>query len=67
MLTMIYKPGGKTKVWRVMAHVKVIDSADMASHLTDGWLDHPGKLFSEPEEKSKRGRKSKAVTSESDN
>lgn len=66
MLTMIYKPGGKTKVWGTTAHVKMVDSADVESHLADGWLDHPSKLFAEPEEKPKRGRKPKAATDESD-
>lgn len=66
MLTMIYKPGGKAKVWGTTAHVKVIDSADIESHLADGWLDHPSKLFAEPEDKPKRGRKTKAATDEPD-
>lgn len=66
MLTMIYKAGGKTKVWGATAHVKVVDSADVEPYLADGWLDHPSKLFAEPEEKPKRGRKPKVDADEPD-
>lgn len=66
MLTMIYKPGGSTKVWGATAHVKVIDSSDIEAHLADGWLDHPSKLCAETEEKPRRGRKPKAATDEPD-
>lgn len=70
MSQMIYKPGGKTKVWNTTAHVLVIDEADVEEYLADGWLDHPSKLFDSPEpetEKPKRGRKPKAVNHEPEN
>ncbi|MGG2141186.1 hypothetical protein [Symbiopectobacterium sp. RP] len=61
---MIYKPGGKTKVWNTTAHVIVIDEADLEEYLADGWLDHPGKLFDSPEpvQRKKPGTKPKAVS-----
>ncbi|MCX8965126.1 hypothetical protein EHW66_08910 [Erwinia psidii] len=51
MKTMIYKKGGKTRVWDTTAHVKVIEREDMAKWLANGWVDHPSRLaepLSEP-------------------
>ncbi|KKF37978.1 hypothetical protein LU631_09280 [Erwinia tracheiphila] len=45
MKTMIYKAGGKTRVWNTTAHVKVIGREDLAKYLAEGWLDHPSKLL----------------------
>ncbi len=42
---MIYKPGGKTKVWNTLAQTKIIDSSELDSCLAEGWLKDPAQLF----------------------
>lgn len=61
----IYKQGGAVKVWGMRLQMKIVDSSDIDSYLSGGWVDHPSKLkYEEPPKK--RGRKPKAVTDESD-
>lgn len=71
---MIYKAGGKTRVWDTEAHVLIVDKADLDKYLADGWVDHPSKLFDSAEaeaeaeaeaDKPKAGRKQKQVDDES--
>ncbi|MCX8958320.1 hypothetical protein EHW64_19565 [Erwinia psidii] len=55
---MIYKKGGKTRVWDTTAHVKVIEREDMAKWLAKGWVTNPAEIdklpLSEPAEEDTR-------------
>lgn len=65
MTQMIYKRGGETKVWGIMATVMVIDADQVDDHVKDGWLTDPNMLLipKEPEATVKT-RKTKAATDE---
>ncbi|CNI09346.1 hypothetical protein [Yersinia pekkanenii] len=42
MTHMLYKPGGDTKVWGTLAHIKIVEADEIEQHIEDGWL--PGEL-----------------------
>ncbi|STU45129.1 Uncharacterised protein [Klebsiella pneumoniae] len=66
MSQMIYKRGGDTLVWGLRAHVKVIEADELEAHLTEGWLDHPSKLFEPEPEPAKKQRKGKTPSENAD-
>ena len=64
---MIYRPGGETLVWGVLAEVKVVEEEEVPGYVEAGWFDHPSKLLEptpepepepEPEPQKRRGRPS---------
>ncbi len=66
MSQMIYKRGGDTLVWGLRGHVKVIEADELEAHQTEGWLDHPSKLFEPEPEPVKKQRKGKTPSENAD-
>lgn len=72
MTQMLYKPGGNTKVWGKLAHVKIVEVDEIERHIEDGWLTDPSMLFTptepepepEPDVTTPKKTRKKAVTNE---
>ncbi len=63
MLTMIYKKGGRKKIWGIECEAKTVLTDDLPKYLKEGWFKSPLD-FDKEEKKAPKKSAKKAVKDE---